>query len=149
MARIATPARVVVAVGGCLAATFWFGGSARPAPRPADALAALSDAGLLVQRERPEGEPGGDPRAHWVTAVPRDWQELDGLSKTALGRPAWSGVAWLKESPMDDCRDFFRMPNYEGCWLDYRSFYICGDPELLREVRRVLAARGFRPAGDP
>jgi hypothetical protein len=46
---------------------------------------------------------------------------------------------------MDGCADFFQLPCCEGCWLNYRTFYICGDPALLQDVRRALAVRGFEP----
>jgi hypothetical protein len=147
MARIGWRTRVALATAVCLAASLWLARAGKSAPAASEALAALRDAGLQVQPERPPGEPGGDPRAHWVTTAPRPWTELDGLSKTRLGQSTWSGVAWVKEGSMEQYRDFFQHPLYEGCSLDYQSFFVCGDPGLLDEVRRVLAARGIRPVG--
>jgi hypothetical protein len=117
----------------------------KPPPGAADAVAALRDAGLQVQPDQPENWEGGEFLAYWVTDGPRDWRELGLLSKARMREPSWSGVVWLRDRPIDSIRGFFALPCCEGCWLDYRTFYVCGDPDLVREVRRVLAARGIEP----
>jgi hypothetical protein len=117
-------------------------------PSASEALAALRDAGLRVQPERPAEETGGNPQAWWATSAERDWRELDGLSKAQMRGPQWSGVAWLREGPIDEILEFLRLPCCDECWLDYRTFYVCGNPELLRRVRRVLATRGWEPTNE-
>jgi hypothetical protein len=121
-------------------------------PRPGEA-GDLMDAVAAVQRRAPRfliSEP--TPPANWVRSgalylcrAPRTVAEVDGLSK-APGEPdpRWAGVVCFKGTT-DPNRPYTSGVDGGPRCLEYGAFAVFGDPELLEEVRAVLAAEGFRP----
>src|SRR5262245_27285566 len=140
--------RATAALGCVLAlvAGFFLG---RPGPRGRDML----DAVAAVQRRSPRflvSEPR--PRANWAQGGAlylcrsrRAVEDVDGLGKQpGQHDPGWAGVVCFKGTT--DPNLIYHpwvMDGGDRC-LRYRTFAVFGDPELLREVRLILAAEGFR-----
>jgi hypothetical protein len=122
----------------------------RPGRRPGDML----DAVAAVQRRSPLfliSEPmphngwarGG---ALYLCRTPRTADDLETLGKHPWSRgPGWAGVVCFKGTAD---RSITYVPGVsdggDRC-LVYSTFAVYGDPELLEEVRALLAAEGLRP----
>ena len=118
----------------------------------------MLDAVAAVQRRAPRfliSEPR--PPANWAQAgtlylctTARTAADVDSLSKYPRRPDArWVGVVCFRATT--DPRQIY-FPGVAGdghrC-LDYGTFAVFGDPELLNEVQTILAAEGFPPArGD-
>jgi hypothetical protein len=124
-------------------------------PRPGRRGGDMLDAVVAVQRRSPRflvTEP--TPPANWVQTgalylcrAPRSAADVDGLGKQPSHLdPRWAGVICFKGTA--DPRQF-DVPWVSGggdrC-LHYPDFAVFGDPELLQEVRAILAAEGFQLA---
>ncbi len=74
---------------------------------------------------------------------------MDGLSKHPWRPdPRWVGVVCFKATA-DPSEVYFPWVSEGGDrLLDYGDFAVFGDPEMLGEVRDILAAEGFRLARD-
>lgn len=126
-------------------------------PRPMRNHGDLLDAVAAIQRSSPHFLMSERlPPTNWVQAGilylctrPRSAEELDSLPKHAKAAdPRWKGVVCFRGT--SDPR-----PPYlpwvseggDGC-LDYGQFTVYGDPQLLQEVRTILAAAGFSAVGN-
>jgi hypothetical protein len=88
--------------------------------------------------------------ALYLCRTPRTAADVDSLSKHPWRPdPRWVGVVCFKGTAHP--KELYVPWVSEGgdrC-LDYGVFAVFGDPELLREVRAVLAAEGFVLAREP
>lgn len=117
----------------------------------------MLDAVAAVQRRSPRflvSEPR--PPANWVQTgalylcrTPRTPEDVESLSKDpARPGPRWSGVVCFKG--IADPRQLYVPWVSEGgdrC-IDYGDFAVFGDPDVLQEVRAILANEGFQPVRD-
>lgn len=116
----------------------------------------MLDAVAAVQRKSPRflvTEPR--PPVTWVQTgtvylcrTPRTADEVEGLSKhPARPDPRWAGVVCFRGTDDPNLRDVPWISDGGDRCLDYGTFAVFGDPELLQEVRALLADAGFRPKG--
>jgi hypothetical protein len=84
--------------------------------------------------------------AIYLCRTPRTIQDVDGLSKYPdRPDPRWAGIVCFRGTA--DPRQAYVPWLAEGgdhC-LHYGAFAVYGDPEVLDEVRVILAAAGFPP----
>jgi hypothetical protein len=126
-------------------------------PRPGRRGGDMMDAVAAVQRRSPRfliSEP--NPAGNWVQIgavylcrAPRTAADVDGLIKDRWGHdPHWTGVICFQGTA--DPNQVAGPWAAEGgdCCLDYGAFAVFGDPEMLQEVQRILAAAGFQPTRD-
>jgi hypothetical protein len=127
-------------------------------PRPARRGGDLLDAVAAVQRRSPRfliSEPVPPANlvrtgALYLCRTPRTAQDVDGLSKhPSRPDPRWAGVVCFKGTADPDQLDVPWVSDGGDRCLDYGTFAVFGDPEMLREVRAILAAEGFQLARDP
>jgi hypothetical protein len=124
-------------------------------PRPPKKGGDILDAVAAVQRRRPLvaiAERG--PATNWVTEggiylsrVYKTPEQLDHLNQDPrVYDDRWDGVLYFKArgGRRDRRLAFLSAPNDRA--LDCGDFGIYGDPELLKEVRRILAEEGFEVA---
>jgi hypothetical protein len=123
----------------------------RAGRRPGDML----DAAAAVQRRAPLfliSEPL--PHAGWAkggalylcrTAKTAD--DVEKLGKRPPGQgPGWAGVVCFKGTADPDIGYVPGVSDGGDRCLAYGPFAVYGDPELLEEVRAILAAEGYRPS---
>lgn len=126
-------------------------------PRPGRRGGDLLDAVAAVQWRSPRflvSEPA--PPGNWVRTgtfylcrTARTAEELDGMSRyPRRAGPRWAGVVCFKGTAAPGHYVPWVAEEADHC-LRYGAFAVFGDPEELREVGAILAAEGFRPAGDP
>jgi hypothetical protein len=121
----------------------------------------MLDAVAAVQRRSPRflvSEPA--PSANWARSGalylcrrPRTAEDVDGLGKHPwTPDPRWAGVVCFKGLANLHLSRLSYFPwvseGGDRC-LDYGDFAVFGDPELLQEVRAILAAEGFQASRDP
>src|SRR5262249_47221956 len=127
-------------------------------PRPARRGGGMMDAVAAEQRGAPpflvRGPP---PPAHWgqggAPSLGRRGKAAPEMETPSHDprRPGarWAGVVCFKGTAAPR--------QHYGLWvvaggdrcLDYGNFAVFGDPELLQEVRTILAAEGFQPVRGP
>jgi hypothetical protein len=127
-------------------------------PRPQRRGGGMLDAVAAVQRRSPrflisEPAPAGDwaqRGALYLCRTPRTAADLDGLSKhPGSPDPGWAGVVCF-QGTVDPYTVYHPWLSDGGdrC-LHFGEFAVFGDPEVLQEVRAILATEGFQPARDP
>jgi hypothetical protein len=91
---------------------------------------------------------------------PHSWVTQGGIYLSRTGRTAdevedlvkdpcyhddrWRGVVYLKAYADRDRVQLFFLSGAHDRLLDYGDFVVYGDPELIQEVRPILAAEGFQ-----
>jgi hypothetical protein len=115
----------------------------------------MLDAVAAVQRRSPRfliSEPL--PTASWAQSgslylcrTARTAGEVDSLSKYPSRPDArWAGVVCFRGTA-DPCQGcLFGVAGGSHRCLDYGTFWVFGDAELLEEVQAILLAEGFAPA---
>ncbi|HEY1378091.1 MAG TPA: hypothetical protein VGF55_14920 [Gemmataceae bacterium] len=114
----------------------------------------LMDAVAAVQRHSPlflvsEPRPTGSWVKHgclYLSRTPRTAEAMELMSKYPARRdPRWAGVVCFRGTG-DQAPAYVPWVDDGGdrC-LQYDSFAVYGDPELLAEVRAALDREGFRP----
>jgi hypothetical protein len=119
-------------------------------PRRAEREGDMLDAVAEVQRRAPlflisEPHPVGnwtERGALYLCRSPKTVVEVERLSKWPGGKFPWDGVVCFRGT--SDPGVFFVPWVSEGRCLHYGRFAVHGDPELLEEVRLLLAEAGFR-----
>jgi hypothetical protein len=126
-------------------------------PRPGRQGGDMLDAVMAVQRRSPRfliSEP--TPPANWVQTgalylcrKPRTAADLDGLSQhPCRPDPRWAGVVCFRGTADPHQLDVpWVSAGGDGC-LHYGAFAVFGDPEVLQDMRAILAAEGFQLARD-
>ncbi len=126
-------------------------------PRPQRRGGDMLDAVAAMQRRSPRFLVSEcTPPANWVQTgslylcrTPRTAEDVQDLSKDPnRPDPRWAGVVCFKGTA--DPHQVYVPWVAEGgdrC-LDYGAFAVFGDPEVLCEVRAILAAEGFQPARE-
>src|SRR5262245_61845599 len=125
-------------------------GYALPRPRRGGDLL---DAVMGVQRRSPRfliSEPL--PPANWAQTgalylcrSPRSAEDVEALTLRPWRPERWAGVVCFRGTT-DPNQHYVPWVTEAGdrC-LDYGAFSVFGDPEVLQEVRAILAAEGFQP----
>jgi hypothetical protein len=126
-------------------------------PRPEKKGGDMLDAVAAVQRRCPlflMAERGCPP--NWLTKggiylsrTSKSQDDVENLTTDPHGTDGrWRGVAYFKAWAQRDRVEYFFLSGPRDRVLDYGDFVVYGDPELLQEVRSILAADGFQVA-DP
>ena len=126
-------------------------------PRPAKRGGDMLDAVAAVQRRCPlflVTECGCPPG--WVTEggiylsrTRKTTDDVEDLVKDPHGYDdRWQGIVYFKACAHRDRVYLFIRSGAGDRLLDYGDFVVYGDPELLREVRPILASAGFEAAGN-
>jgi hypothetical protein len=143
--------RACFLVGLLVAATItavFVGGCPRKSPEPSvdvvTVLYALHQAGWIVTDEQDNLNPCG--QAWWLTREPIDRDALNRLVKGSrrMRGPTWKGIAHLKMIEWKQVRMSVNTFDADTV-LNYGSFCVLGDPEMLRSVRDVLARKDILP----
>jgi hypothetical protein len=126
-----------------------------PRPRPPKKGADMLDAVAAVLRRRPlhlAGEPAapysweGDGGVY-LSRTYKTSKELDYLIKDAGHYDdGWKGVVYFKVCSGRGSVVYPFLPADGEHALDYGEFAVYGDPELVQEVRVVLADQGYEAA---
>ena len=114
----------------------------------------MMDAVAAVQRHSPHflvSEP--QPMPDWVkdgclylSRTPRTAQAMDLMSKYPAQRDSsWAGVVCFRGTACPTAVYVPWVADGGDLCLQYGSFAVYGDPELLAEVRAALDREGFRP----
>ncbi len=126
-------------------------------PHPAKKGGDMLDAVAAVQRRCPlyiTAERGHQDS--WVadggvylSRTSRAPADLDRLRKdSSTYDEGWGGVIYFKACGRNRERMLPFLPAPGDRALDYRDFGVYGDPDLLKEVRSILAEQGFVPAAQ-
>jgi len=121
-------------------------------PRPAHRGGDILDAVAAVQRRAPRfltSEPS--PPARWahvgalyLCRSPKNVAEIEALSKYPWHvDPAWSGVVCFQGTNDPNRRYLAWLADGGERCLLYGGFAVFGDPDMLEEMRAILAAEGF------
>jgi hypothetical protein len=121
-------------------------------PRPAKKGGDMLDAVAAVQRRDPlcliaeRGRPyswvaEGGIYLSRTSKTPQDVEEL--VKDPASYNDGWQGVVYFKACAQRDEVIVSFLPGAGDRVLDYGGFAVYGDPELLQEVRSILAEQGF------
>jgi len=141
--RLRLAALLVLVAGAALAVGHFL-------PRRAERGGDMLDAVAAVQRRAPlflisEPCPAGnwaEGGALYLCRSPKTALEVEQLSRKPGGKFPWDGVVCFKGT--SDPRVAYVPWVSDGNCLHYGRFAVFGDPELVEEVRALLAEAGFR-----
>jgi hypothetical protein len=113
----------------------------------------MLDAVAAVQRRCPLFLMPQRGRPHcWVTdggiylsRTSKSQDELENLTTDPDGPDScWHGVVYFKAWVHRDRVEYYFLSGPRDRVLDYGAFVVYGDPELIQEVRAILASEGFQ-----
>ena len=123
-------------------------------PRPAKQTGGdMLDAVAAVQRHTPlflvteRGCPPnwGTEGGIYLSRTSKSQDELENLTTDPDGPDSrWHGVVYFKAWAHRDRVEYFFLSGPRDRVLDYGGFAVYGDPELIQEVRSILASEGFQ-----
>jgi hypothetical protein len=123
----------------------------RPVKKGGDMLAAVAAVQrrcpLYITAERGQADNWVAEGGIYLSRTSRTAEDLDHLLKDSRSYDGhWDGTVYFKACGRHRERMLPFLPGPGDRALDYGDFGVYGDPDLLKEVRSILAEQGFLPA---